>query len=211
VLGELGSLLHEVAETLVVLACGADAEGLYWRCIDGVDSGAECQDLVAELLRTVRRESGAPGPAPTADGDVDGAPSFDDELPPDAPGDSAAAGLADPAPDDPAPPDVPGDDAPGEDAPWDEPATVGGRPAGRSVVRLPVLAVRLAPPVGGCDAPAPQTGPAPLARPGVSVVPVVPVAAAGPVMAGASAGAPVGGSSVAVGPVGAPDERWCQR
>ncbi|MDH6125126.1 DUF6099 family protein [Kitasatospora sp. GP82] len=57
VLDELGRLLHEVAETLVVLACGADAESLYWRCIDGVDAGAECKDLVAELLRTVRKQS----------------------------------------------------------------------------------------------------------------------------------------------------------
>ncbi|WP_033818083.1 DUF6099 family protein [Kitasatospora sp. MBT63] len=60
VLLALGSLLNEVAETLVVLACGAEAESVYWRCIDGVDAGAECKDLVAELLRTVRRESGAP-------------------------------------------------------------------------------------------------------------------------------------------------------
>jgi len=58
VLEELGRLLHEVAETLVVLACGADAESLYWRCIDGVDAGAECKDLVAELLRTVRKGAG---------------------------------------------------------------------------------------------------------------------------------------------------------
>ncbi|WP_354640437.1 DUF6099 family protein [Kitasatospora camelliae] len=53
VLRELGGLLHEVAETLVVLACGADGESLYWRCIDGVDAGAECKELVAELLRTL--------------------------------------------------------------------------------------------------------------------------------------------------------------
>ncbi|GAA2257383.1 hypothetical protein GCM10010430_46500 [Kitasatospora cystarginea] len=58
VLRELGRLLHEVAEALVVLACGADGERLYWRCIDGIDAGAECKDLVAELLRAVRRQSG---------------------------------------------------------------------------------------------------------------------------------------------------------
>lgn len=57
VLTELGLLLHEVAETLVVLACGADGESLYWRCIDGVDAGAECKDVVVELLRTVRKEA----------------------------------------------------------------------------------------------------------------------------------------------------------
>lgn len=62
-LRELEALLHEVAETLVVLACGADAESLYWRCIDGVDAGAECKDLVVELLRTVRKQArGESGP-----------------------------------------------------------------------------------------------------------------------------------------------------
>ncbi|MDH6578662.1 DUF6099 family protein [Kitasatospora sp. MAP5-34] len=59
-LEELGRLLHEAAETLVVLACGAAAESLYWRCIDGVDAGAECKDLVAELLRTVRKDADTP-------------------------------------------------------------------------------------------------------------------------------------------------------
>ncbi|AUG77249.1 hypothetical protein CFP65_2416 [Kitasatospora sp. MMS16-BH015] len=55
VLAELERLLHEVADSLVVLACGAEGEGLYWRCIDGVDAGSECKDLVAELMRAVRR------------------------------------------------------------------------------------------------------------------------------------------------------------
>ncbi|WP_371497056.1 DUF6099 family protein [Kitasatospora sp. NBC_00374] len=67
----LGSLLHEVAETLVVLACGAEAESVYWRCIDGVDAGAECKDLLAELLRTVRREAGAPPPTGPDETDPD--------------------------------------------------------------------------------------------------------------------------------------------
>ncbi|GAA2155229.1 hypothetical protein GCM10009760_54950 [Kitasatospora kazusensis] len=58
-LEELGRLLHDVAETLVVLACGAETESLYWRCIDGVDAGSECKDLVAELLRAVRKETAA--------------------------------------------------------------------------------------------------------------------------------------------------------
>ncbi|BFV59285.1 hypothetical protein KCMC57_up43890 [Kitasatospora sp. CMC57] len=57
VLTELGGLLHETAEALVVLACGADGESLYWRCIDGVDAGSECKDVVVELLRTLRREA----------------------------------------------------------------------------------------------------------------------------------------------------------
>ncbi|MET9614083.1 DUF6099 family protein [Kitasatospora indigofera] len=54
-LEELARLLHDTTETLVVLACGADAESLYWTCIDGVDAGSECKDLVAELHRAVRR------------------------------------------------------------------------------------------------------------------------------------------------------------
>ncbi|MFI6443494.1 DUF6099 family protein [Kitasatospora sp. NPDC050543] len=68
-LAELGRLLHDVAETLVVLACGADAESLYWTCIDGVDAGAECKELVAELHRAVRKTEAAAGE--TAGGVVD--------------------------------------------------------------------------------------------------------------------------------------------
>ncbi|MED7953236.1 DUF6099 family protein [Streptomyces sp. BE303] len=63
-LGELGGLLRDVGETLVVLACGADTESLYWTCIDGVDAGAECTDLVGRLLQAVGRateEDGPPG------------------------------------------------------------------------------------------------------------------------------------------------------
>lgn len=59
---ELGRLLHEATETLVVLACGAEAESLYWTCIDGVDAGAECRDVVTELHRAVR-EAHPPGGA----------------------------------------------------------------------------------------------------------------------------------------------------
>ncbi|WP_323189331.1 DUF6099 family protein [Kitasatospora sp. NBC_00240] len=58
-LEELGRLLHDATETLVVLACGADAESLYWTCIDGVDAGSECKDLVAELHRAVRTAESA--------------------------------------------------------------------------------------------------------------------------------------------------------
>lgn len=55
VLVELTGLLEEMNESLVVLACGADTESLYWSCIDGLDAGSECRDLVAELLRRQRR------------------------------------------------------------------------------------------------------------------------------------------------------------
>ncbi|WP_405013303.1 DUF6099 family protein [Kitasatospora sp. NBC_01539] len=92
-LHELGSLLHEVAEALVVLACGADAETVYWQCIDGVDAGAECKDLVAELLRTVRRDSGA---APQDAGEAD-----DDRPPAAGPGTAGPSDVsAQPGPSD---------------------------------------------------------------------------------------------------------------
>ncbi|MFJ9952812.1 DUF6099 family protein [Kitasatospora sp. NPDC091207] len=77
-LEELLGLLQEVGETLVVLACGADTESLYWTCIDGVDAGADCRDVVGRLRESVRRAedgeaaaggaAGPPGlPAPAAE------------------------------------------------------------------------------------------------------------------------------------------------
>ena len=57
---ELRTLIHETAEALIVLACGAQEQELYWRCIDSVDAVAECQELSTELLRAVdpiRREA----------------------------------------------------------------------------------------------------------------------------------------------------------
>ncbi|MFB7476299.1 DUF6099 family protein [Kitasatospora sp. NPDC056184] len=57
-LDELGGLLRDIGETLVVLACGADTESLYWACIDGVDAGAECTQLVGQLCDAVRRIGG---------------------------------------------------------------------------------------------------------------------------------------------------------
>jgi hypothetical protein len=59
---ELRALIHETAEALIVLACGAQEQDLYWRCIDSVDAVAECQELATELLRAVdpaRREARA--------------------------------------------------------------------------------------------------------------------------------------------------------
>ncbi|GAA4848906.1 DUF6099 family protein [Kitasatospora terrestris] len=84
VLAELAVLLNEASETLVVLACGADTESLYWCCIDGVDATAECKDLVAELLRAVRREAGVEPPDEDAGADgraagQSGEPSADAE------------------------------------------------------------------------------------------------------------------------------------
>ncbi|MGA5703745.1 DUF6099 family protein [Peterkaempfera bronchialis] len=56
VLRELRGLIHEVAEALIIVACGADTEALYWQCIDAVDAAAECKDAVTELLRTLHEE-----------------------------------------------------------------------------------------------------------------------------------------------------------
>ncbi|MER8186294.1 DUF6099 family protein [Kitasatospora sp. NPDC094015] len=124
VLLALGTLLHEVAETLVVLACGAEAESVYWRCIDGVDAGAECKDLVVELLRTVRRESGAPMPeAAELPEAVDALPDEEDLDPVQQPSVAASGRPAD----DPAP------------------ARGGDRRAERAA---PILVVPLGPPAG---------------------------------------------------------------
>ncbi|MFD8707413.1 DUF6099 family protein [Kitasatospora sp. NPDC059648] len=57
-LGALDELLGEVGETLVVLACGADTESLYWTCIDGVDAMSECKDVTARLREAADRGGG---------------------------------------------------------------------------------------------------------------------------------------------------------
>ncbi|MBD0691500.1 DUF6099 family protein [Streptomyces sp. CBMA123] len=59
VLEALEELLGEVGETLVVLACGADTESLYWTCIDGVDAVSECRDVTARLREAADRGGGA--------------------------------------------------------------------------------------------------------------------------------------------------------
>ncbi|MGW2377676.1 DUF6099 family protein [Kitasatospora sp. NPDC001683] len=58
-LGALDELLREVGETLVVLACGADTESLYWTCIDGVDAMSECKDVTARLREAAGSSGGA--------------------------------------------------------------------------------------------------------------------------------------------------------
>ncbi|RKT17917.1 hypothetical protein BX285_2324 [Streptomyces sp. 1114.5] len=58
-LGALDGLLQDVGETLVVLACGADTESLYWTCIDGVDAVSECKDLTGRLREAAGRLEGA--------------------------------------------------------------------------------------------------------------------------------------------------------
>ncbi|MGW3045094.1 DUF6099 family protein [Kitasatospora sp. NPDC001159] len=59
VLEALDELLREVGETLVVLACGAETESLYWTCIDGVDAVSECKDVAVRLRGAVGRGGGA--------------------------------------------------------------------------------------------------------------------------------------------------------
>ncbi|QMU78663.1 hypothetical protein GXW83_26110 [Streptacidiphilus sp. PB12-B1b] len=83
---DLRTLIHETAEALIVLACGAGEQELYWRCIDSVDAVSECQDLAADLLRavTAARPPADPG-ADTGD------------APADAVADAAADAAADPA------------------------------------------------------------------------------------------------------------------
>ncbi|MFJ7273225.1 DUF6099 family protein [Kitasatospora sp. NPDC098663] len=60
-LGALDGLLRDVGETLVVLACGADTESLYWTCIDGVDAVSECKDLAGRLRKAAGRLEGEEG------------------------------------------------------------------------------------------------------------------------------------------------------
>ncbi|MFB7946975.1 DUF6099 family protein [Kitasatospora phosalacinea] len=74
VLVELALLLEDANESLVVLACGADTESLYWSCIDGLDAGSECRDLVARILLEQRRATGARAPDDGADDGPDGGP-----------------------------------------------------------------------------------------------------------------------------------------
>lgn len=59
VLRELRELIHALAETLVVVACGAGSEELYWRCIDGVDATTECKDRVSDLMQALGQEGAA--------------------------------------------------------------------------------------------------------------------------------------------------------
>ena len=157
-LGELGRLLHETTETLVVLACGADAESLYWTCIDGVDAGADCKDLVAELQRVVRKTEGSQEAAAPAVGHEDGAGSADESA---ATGGAAARTPAARTP-----------AAPASAAPTA--AVPGPVPAQAPERCVPILVVPLAPPsASGCYRPpgrsaasagSPATGVAPAAE-----------------------------------------------
>ncbi|GAA2827090.1 DUF6099 family protein [Kitasatospora sp. CM 4170] len=84
-LAELDGLLRDAGETLVVLACGAETESLYWTCIDGVDAAAECKDLVGRLGAAVRRAA--------EDGDREAAGTSAADPPPRPPQRPAEAPL----------------------------------------------------------------------------------------------------------------------
>ncbi|KIQ62139.1 hypothetical protein TR51_23550 [Kitasatospora griseola] len=91
VLTELAGLLAEAGENLVVLACGAETESLYWACIDGLDANSECRDLVAELLREQRRTTAPDGASPE-----DGEAAQDADDPADTAALTAAAAFPEP-------------------------------------------------------------------------------------------------------------------
>ncbi|MFP8902701.1 DUF6099 family protein [Streptomyces atacamensis] len=60
-LHELGDLLGEAGGALVRVAVDAEEEGLYWRCIEGIDAADECGDRVAAILRRLALRP-RPGP-----------------------------------------------------------------------------------------------------------------------------------------------------
>ncbi|MEY9844894.1 hypothetical protein ABH940_001964 [Streptacidiphilus sp. BW17] len=72
-LRELRSLIQEAAESLLVVACGADEQELYWSCVDGVDAAHPARELLTELLRAVGAE------------DADGAEEAAEETAKEAP------------------------------------------------------------------------------------------------------------------------------
>ncbi|MFJ8440668.1 DUF6099 family protein [Kitasatospora griseola] len=82
VLTELAGLLEEAGENLVVLACGAETESLYWACIDGLDANSECRDLVAELLREHRRTTAPDGASPEHEENAEHADDAEDAAVP---------------------------------------------------------------------------------------------------------------------------------
>lgn len=63
VLRGLDELLGEVGIALVGVAMGADDEGVYWQCMEGMDAADESRDRVLEMLRRLAvREQGLPEP-----------------------------------------------------------------------------------------------------------------------------------------------------
>ncbi|MER5253106.1 DUF6099 family protein [Streptomyces sp. NPDC002855] len=63
VLRGLDELLGEVGIALVGVAMGADDEGAYWQCMEGIDAADESRDRVLEMLRRLAvREQSLPEP-----------------------------------------------------------------------------------------------------------------------------------------------------
>ncbi|UQT61476.1 DUF6099 family protein [Streptomyces durmitorensis] len=63
VLRGLDELLGEVGIALVGVAMGADDEGVYWQCMEGIDAADESRDRVLEMLRRLAvREQSLPEP-----------------------------------------------------------------------------------------------------------------------------------------------------
>ncbi|WP_419998526.1 DUF6099 family protein [Streptomyces boninensis] len=56
-LAGLGELLGEVGMALVGVACGDDAEPLYWECMDAIEAAGESRKRVAEALRAIGEEA----------------------------------------------------------------------------------------------------------------------------------------------------------
>lgn len=46
----LTALLREVCEALVNVVCAADEEGMYWTCVEAMDTADESRDRVAGIL-----------------------------------------------------------------------------------------------------------------------------------------------------------------
>ncbi|MFI9720049.1 DUF6099 family protein [Streptomyces sp. NPDC052396] len=58
-LTDLGVLLGEIGIALVGVACSCEEDGLYWQCIEAIDSADETSDRVSGLLRRIAlRERG---------------------------------------------------------------------------------------------------------------------------------------------------------
>ncbi|HZG05010.1 MAG TPA: DUF6099 family protein, partial [Streptomyces sp.] len=53
----LGGLLNEAWGALVRVAVETEEEGLYWRCIEGIDAADECGDRVTEIIRRLAQRS----------------------------------------------------------------------------------------------------------------------------------------------------------
>ncbi|WP_328491150.1 DUF6099 family protein [Streptomyces zaomyceticus] len=63
VLVSLGSLLSEVGIALVGIATSVDDEGLYWKCLEGIDAVDEARDVVHRMRRSLQAQQPSNEPA----------------------------------------------------------------------------------------------------------------------------------------------------